>query len=225
MEVVGVVGDVHDGPLGSEPRPHVYVPLEQMHDSEFDQGVAVGGSGARSFFVALVGPDDPTRLAGAAVEALRDIDPSLPVTDVQTMAQVVARGVASRRFSMAIVSAFGVVALLLAAIGLYGVLAYRVAARRREIGVRVALGADRAQVVRSVLGDGLLLVLGGAGLGLLGAAGLARFLQSVLYETSARDPWAFAAAPLVLVVAALAASYLPALRASRVDPMRALRVE
>ena len=210
MEVVGVVGDVHDGPLGSEPRPHVYVPLEQMHDSEFDSGVAVGSSWARAFFVSLHGPDDPTRLTGAAVEALHAIDPSLPVTDVQTMGQVVARGVASRRLGMAVVSAFGVVALLLAGVGLYGVLAYRVAARRREIGVRVALGADRATVLRSVLGDGLLLVVTGTAIGLVGAAALVRFLASVLYETSIHDPWAFVTAPLVLVAAALVASYLPA---------------
>jgi ABC-type antimicrobial peptide transport system permease subunit len=110
-------------------------------------------------------------------------------------------------------------------VGLYGVLAYRVAARRREIGVRVALGAGRAQVVRTVVGDGLVLVGTGAVLGILGAAALVRFLASVLYETSAHDPWVFLTAPLLLVAAALAASYLPALRASRVDPMRALRVE
>jgi predicted permease len=225
MEVVGVVGDVHDGPLGSEPRPHVYVPFAQLADAELDQGVAVGSTWGRSFYLALLAPGDPTRLTGAAVATLRELDSSLPATDISTMARVVAEGVAPQRFSMAVVSAFGAVALALAAVGLYGILAYGVARRRREIGLRVALGADRLRVVRSVVGEGMVPVLLGLAVGLLAAAALARLMPAVLFETRALDPWVFAAAPLVLLVSAAAASLLPALRAGRVDPMRALRLE
>lgn len=225
MEVVGVVNDVYDAPLGSQPSPHVYVPYEQLADAELDRSTAVDSPWGRTFWAALLTSGDPNKLIGPAVSVLHEMDGSLPATEVQTMAQVVERGVAPRRLGMAVVSAFGVVALLLAAVGLYGILAYGVARRRREIGVRIALGAGRANVVRSVVRVALYLVVGGAFLGLLGAAASARLLAAVLYETDPFDPWVFAAAPAVLVVAALAASLLPAWRASRVDPMRSLRTE
>ncbi|HUP24215.1 MAG TPA: ABC transporter permease [Thermoanaerobaculia bacterium] len=225
MEVVGVVGDVHDGPLGSEPRPHVYVPQVQLADAELASGVTVGSDWGRSFRLALLAGGDPSRLTGAAIGALHELDGSLPVTDVETMAQVVARGVAPQRFSMTVVSAFGLISLLLAAIGLYGLLAFGVAQRSREIGLRVALGADRASLLRSVVGDGLLLVLSGVAVGLGAAAGLVRLLPAVLFETRVHDPFVFLSVPLALLVVAVAASLIPALRATRVDPMRALRAE
>jgi putative ABC transport system permease protein len=141
------------------------------------------------------------------------------------MGEVISRSTADRRFSLSVVGAFAVLALALAAIGIYAVLAYSVARRTHEIGVRVALGAGRADVVRLVLAQGLRVTAIGIVFGVAGALGLARFLRSLLYEVQPTDPLTFVAVLLLLVSVAVAASYLPARRAMRVDPMVALRYE
>ena len=164
-------------------------------------------------------------LSAAVRGLLGEIDSSLPVSDVQTMEQNVATSMAQPRFMTLLLSLFAGVALMLAAIGTYGVMSYSVAERNREIGIRMALGADRGDVLWLVLREGIVLTLTGLGVGLLLSVGTARLLASLLYEVSTLDPVVFILAPLVLAVSTLLASYLPARRATRVVPMVALRHE
>jgi predicted permease len=225
MTVVGVVADVNDGPLGSEPNPHVYVPYQQFADDELDMAASVRSPWGRQFQLVVDSASDPTSLINPVLAEVRELDRSLPVSGVRTMEQIVGDGVAPQRASAALLGAFAVIALALAGIGLYGVLAYAVTQRRREIGVRVALGAERSSVVGMIVRQGLGLVVLGLTAGLLAALGLSRLMAAVLYQTSAWDPVSFVAATTVLLVAALVASWLPARRASRVDPVTALRTE
>jgi ABC-type antimicrobial peptide transport system permease subunit len=156
---------------------------------------------------------------------LRDLDPALPIAAVRTLEDVVEGSVARGRLTFLLLAAFAGTALLLAAIGLYGVIAYTVTQRTREIGIRLALGASPRRVLRQVLGQGLKLVVLGLILGALGAAGLTRLLASLLYQVSPADPLVFGGMALLLLAVALAAAWLPARRAAKVDPMVALRVE
>jgi predicted permease len=220
--VVGVVGDVVDGPLGSEPEIHAYVPYSELPD----EALAAPTAGfLRRMLVAVNGDVDAASLAPAVRGVLAGLDPSLAVAKATTMADVVSEAAAPQRFSAAALTGFAVGALLLAAIGLYGVLAFAVAQRTREIGVRVALGAERAQVIALVLKRGMRLVALGLLLGLPSALAAARLLQSLLYETRAHDPLTFAAVPALLTAVSLAACYLPARRAAAVDPAVTLRAE
>jgi putative ABC transport system permease protein len=225
LTVIGVVADVNDAPLGSEPNPHVYVPYQQFSRFELDMAKSISSPWGRQFQLVVASSTDPTALINPVLAEVRELDRSLPVSEVRTMRQIVGEGVAPQRASAALIVAFAVIALVLAGVGLYGVLAYAVTQRRREIGVRVALGAERSSVVAMIVRQGLALV----GLGLLGglvaALGLARLMSTVLYQTSAWDPAAFAAAAAVLLLAALLACWLPARRASRLDPVTALRAE
>jgi putative ABC transport system permease protein len=164
-------------------------------------------------------------LARAARAKIAALDPALAVTDVQTVAQLEQDRSAPQRFSATVISGFGVGALLLAAIGLYGVLAFSVSQRRREIGVRLALGAPQGDVLRLVVREGMTLVAIGLVLGAAGAVAATRLLRANLFETNVHDPMTFATVPIVLGLVALAASYLPARRAANVDPMIALRVD
>jgi putative ABC transport system permease protein len=168
---------------------------------------------------------NPGALSGALREQIRAIDSALPVAEVRLMSEVIGNSVAQPRFRTTLLSLFGAAALLLAAIGIYGVLAYTVAQQTREIGIRMALGANPARVLRLVLARGLRLAGAGTVIGVLAALMLTRLLNSLLFDVSATDPLTFAAVAGLLLGAALLACYVPACRAMRVDPMVALRYE
>jgi putative ABC transport system permease protein len=168
---------------------------------------------------------NPLRLAGPARRIMRELDSTIAVAEVRTMEAVLGETYARERFSAFLLGGFSMAALLLAAIGIYGVLAYSVSERTREIGVRMAIGADAGRIVGMVLGQGARFVLAGLVVGLAGALGISTLISSLLFKTGAQDPVAFLAGPGVLLAVALVAGYVPARRASRMDPMRALRVE
>jgi putative ABC transport system permease protein len=212
-EVVGVVADIREMGLDRSPKPTIYVPQAQ----------------APTMLLAL--PDLLVRTSGAAAlgqavrQASRELDPRIPEPEIRSMREQVAASVAPQRFNAVLMGAFAALALALTAVGIYGVIAYSVRHRTREIGVRMALGARPVEVLALVLRQGMVLVLAGAGIGLLAAFALTRFLASMLYGVGATDPLTFLAVTLLLVGVALLACYLPARRATRVDPMIALRAE
>ena len=210
-EVVGVVGHVKHKGLEGESRAQYYVPHPQNPGS--------------SMFVVAQAEGDPSVLAGPVRDAIRSIDRDLPVYSVTTMERMVADSLAERRFSMLLLGVFAAVALLLAVVGLYGVLSYTVAQRTHEIGIRMALGARAADVLRLVVGQGLWLAIAGVGLGIAFALALTRLMRGLLYGVSPADPATFAGVALVLLAVALAACLVPALRATKVDPTTALRAE
>jgi putative ABC transport system permease protein len=168
---------------------------------------------------------DPAAVAPSLRAVVRGLDPALPLFGVEPLEQTLANSVAQRRFTMLLLGVFAAVAFLLAAIGVHGVLSYAVAQRTREIGIRMALGADRGSVRGLVLRQGATLAALGLALGVLGALVVSRALSSLLYGVGARDPLTFATAALLLGAVALIATYLPAGRAAAVDPMEALRQE
>ena len=168
---------------------------------------------------------NPASVATAIQREVTALDKDQPVANVRTLEQVVGEAVGPQRFAMMLLGAFAALALVLASVGIYGIMAYAVSERTHEIGIRMALGADRGNVLSMVVGQALVLALVGAGIGLAGALGLTRLLSSLLYGVAPTDPLTFGLAPLVLVAVSLLASYLPARRATRVDPMAALRYE
>jgi ABC-type antimicrobial peptide transport system permease subunit len=187
--------------------------------------VVTGGSLIRNAFVVVRTTGDPMALAGPVRGEVRAIDPTVPVANVRPMTEVVATSLATPRLTGFLLGTFAAIALVLAAVGIYGVLAYLVSRRTHEIGIRLAIGADRRQVMGLILGHGLRLTAAGVVLGLAGAFALARLMQSVLYDVRPTDPGTYVAVVGVLVAAAVLASALPALRAIRVDPVSALRSE
>jgi putative ABC transport system permease protein len=219
-EIVGVVGHVkHYGLDGEVPvEPQFYFALAQIPAERM-------GFIANGISVLVRTRVEPQSLAGAVRGQILAVEPNQPVYNVRTMKEVVAESVASRRFSMFLLLVFALVALVLAAVGIYGVMAYSVTQRTHEIGIRMALGAQAADVLRMILGQGLLLILVGIAVGLLAAFALTRVLASLLYGVSATDPLTFAAISLLLMTVALLACYIPARRATKVDPMVALRYE
>lgn len=210
-EIVGVVDDVRETSVTAEASPALYHAFAQWPDGSLNVIVRTAG--------------DPMAVAGPAREAVRGLDPNLPVASMRTMESVVAEATARSRLSSYLLGGFAALALVLAAIGLYGIISYGVAQRRGEIGVRVALGADRRDILRLVVGQGLTLTAVGLGVGLVGAFALTRVLHSLLYGVTATDPLTYLAVPLVLGAVALVATYFPADRASRVDPATALRAQ
>ena len=222
LTVVGVVDDVTDGPLGVDPYLHAYEPFIQFPDFILEN---FPGSFGRHVTLALRTDGDPRALASALRAGIARIDPQLAVRSISTMEDRVADVVAPRRFSALTLGAFAAGSLLLAGIGLYGLLAFGVAERRREIAVRLALGAAPPQIVRLVVGQGLKLVSIGLVLGVAAAYAMARTVESFLYRTETHDVVAFGAVPAVLGVIALLACFLPAYRASRIQPITALRAE
>ena len=218
--VVGVAGDVVDGPLGSDPVIHVYSPYSETND----QGLASPIAGLwRRMNIAVNGEVDAATLTTSVRAAIAAIDPALAVAEVTTMREVVRELSAPQRFSAAALTGFAAGALLLAAIGLYGVLAFIVSQRTREIGVRLALGAARAEVLGLILKQGMTLVGAGLVIGLAGAAAATRVMRSLLFETGVYDPMTFAIVPVLLALVSFAACYVPARRAAVVDPMVTLR--
>lgn len=210
ITIVGVVGDVRHV-LEASPHPTVYVPYRQD---------------PWPFMAFALRTSTPPATLGSAVHAaIRRLDPNQAIGPVATLSDRLHTSTSPRRFIVGLLAGFGTCAALLAAIGLYGVLAFLVAERKREIGVRMALGAARSEIVRAVVGDGLRLAAAGLLFGLVAAAGAMRLLKALLFDTSATDVPTFAAAAGLLVAVAVAASAVPALRASRVDPADALRSE
>ncbi len=211
IQVVGVVGHmVHEG-LDAQKRIQVYFPLAQ-NDLPF-LGLTVRTAG------------DPLAALGTVRAAVRSVDPDLPVAGVETMERLIDQSTGSRRFAMLLLGGFALLAMVLASIGLYGVMSYTVTQRSRELGVRLALGADPRAVLGLVLGQGFRLALTGVVLGLVVAVAVTRVMKNMLFNLSATDPLTFLTIALLLVAVALVASYLPALRATRVDPIVALRSE
>jgi putative ABC transport system permease protein len=209
--VVGVADDVRYGGLGRTPLPAVYVPYAQ------------GSEGATTMYLVARTERDPLTIIAAVREHVRRVDPDQPIANVTTMESQMARSVAGPRVEVALLGTFGGVAVLLAAVGLYGVLSYGVSRRRREIGVRLAIGATRGRVIGMVLAESLRLVGIGLACGLVAALALTRVLRSLLFEVSATDPGVFVALAGFLAAVSLVASLLPARRAANVDPMDALR--
>jgi predicted permease len=222
MRVVGVVGDVKQGPLNTETVPQIYTPWVQGSDFLIAENV-VGV--LRSLRVALRGEVEATALSETARTRIRAIDPALPVTSVQTMSEVVSRSAAVPRFNALLVSLFALLALVLAAIGIGGMLAMSVSRRLPELGVRMALGAQRRTLVAMVIRQGMILAAGGLAVGLPSAWLLSRVLSSLLFEISPRDPVVFAAVAGILGLVALAGCAMPAWRVTRVDPLTVLRME
>jgi putative ABC transport system permease protein len=219
-EVIGVVRDVHEVGLQEEAPAIVYIPPGQMPAALSTMMVRLL---PQSLLVRA--PGDTAPLAAAVQKEIWTVDSLQPVTDIVPMAAVVTRSMGSQRFNTLLLGLMAGLALVLAAVGLYGVLSYLVNQRTRELGVRLALGATRGEVVRLVLGQGLSTVGVGVALGIAGAFGLTRLMEHLLVYVSALDPVAFISAPVMLVGVALVSTWLPARRASRVDPMVALRHE
>ncbi|HUE90046.1 MAG TPA: ABC transporter permease [Vicinamibacterales bacterium] len=220
--IVGVAGDVIDGPLGDEPVIHAYVPFSEMPD----RALAAPISGLfRNLNVAVRSDIDAGSLLSSVREVIRSADPALALFEVATLAEILSEASAPQRFSATVLSGFAAGGLLLAAIGLYGVLAFSVGQRTREIGVRLALGADPSGVVGMVLRQGMALVVWGIVIGTAGAVAATRLMTSLLFETAAYDAGTYLTVPLVLVLVSLIACYLPARRAASTSPMTALRID
>jgi putative ABC transport system permease protein len=213
--IVGVVGDVKYEGLDAPTDPTLYVPFNEDGWALF----------SRSMFLAVRTSADPASITSALRAQLAALDKDLPLTDVRTMPERMDESVNQPRFRTVLLGLFAGVALLLAALGIYGVLAYSVSQRTREIGIRMALGANPGRVVALVVARGMVLVGIGLAVGLAGALALTRLMSSLLFAVSARDPQSFAVVSMVLAVVALMACYLPARMAARVDPMIALRSE
>jgi putative ABC transport system permease protein len=218
--IVGVVGSTHEGGLGNDPGSMMIVPDAQVLDAmtKLNANIVPLRWVVRT-------KSDPQALVQQITEQLRQVSGGFPVSHVRTMDEVVARSTARESFNMILLTTFGAVALLLAAIGVYGLMAYSVEQRTQEMGVRMALGADRAAIRRMVVWHGMRLALIGIVVGIGAAFGLTRFLSSLLFGVKSWDPTVFVAVPLVLTAVALIAVWLPATRASKLNPMEALRVE
>ena len=210
-EIIGVVGDVRQTTLEEAPRATNYWPYARFPYNGMTLTIRTAG--------------DPTSIVRSVVAIVRDQDPQLAVADIRTMEQVVSDSIAERRLTMTMLTVFAAAALILAAVGIYGLIAYSVTQRTQEIGIRMALGAQRAHVMRMVVGHALLLSAIGIALGAVGAAVLTRLMDRLLFDVRPSDPLTFVAVAGLLAIVAAAASYIPGRRAARVDPIVALRAE
>jgi putative ABC transport system permease protein len=219
-EIIGIVADFHDGGLGQPANPIMMVPLAQVTD-----GYAAAYSDVQPLFWIIRTHGDPHQSIAAITEQLRLASGGFPVVHIRTMDEVMGRSTARQSFNMLLLTIFGAVALVLAAIGIYGLMAYSVEQRTQEMGIRMALGADRSTIRKLVVWHGMKLALIGVGLGIAAAFGLTRFIASFLFGVKPWDPAVFVSVPLILTAVALLAVWLPAARASKIDPMQALRAE
>jgi len=209
--IIGVVANVRHASLEEQPQLQAYLPFWQ--------------SSASAAALVLRTSTDPVSLASTLRKEVNTIDPALAVADIRTMDQLVSESTAMRRLQTFLLSVFAGIALLLSLVGLYALLAYSVRQRTAEIGVRMALGAQKRDVIRLVIGQGASLAFAGIAIGLVSAWGLTRLLASLLFEVKATDAITFVSVAIVFCVVALVACYVPAWRAMRVDPMVALRYE
>jgi ABC-type antimicrobial peptide transport system permease subunit len=216
--VVGVVGDVYAGSAGGARGLAVYYPVLRIPGTS-------GWSANPMTLVIKTRFDDPLSQLPAVQAAIREVDSSIPVADVDAMETIVDRSMAQLSFAMVLLAIAAFTALVLAAVGLYGVISYVVNRRTGEIGIRMALGAQPSQVARLVVGGSVRLALVGVGFGVVAALGFTRVLRGLLYDVQPTQPLAYLIAALVLGVVAALAAYLPARRAARIDPMIALRSE
>jgi putative ABC transport system permease protein len=210
-EVVGVTRDIRYYGLKSQPQAEVFIPHAQ--NAYLPMNVVVRTAA------------DPAQLVSAVRQVARGLDPAQPVSQVNTMERLIQRSIAPDRFALALLGLLAMLALLLANVGIYGVLSYTVAARTHEIGVRMALGATSRDVLRLALGQGIRLTLMGIAIGFLSAYAITRLMQPLLFGVSPTDPMTFIGGALLLVLVAWFACYLPARRATKVDPLVALRSE
>jgi len=215
-EIVGVAGNIKHRTLEAADRPELYVPYRQP---------LFAGWTVRPMYVIARTSADPASTVAIARHEVARVDRDQPISDVRTMDERIGRSLSSRRFSMVLLALFAGLALTLAAVGIYGIVAYSVTERTHEIGVRVALGAQRRDVMAMVVGQGMAMTLVGTAIGVAASAALARLMSSLLFGVSAVDPATFVAIPLLLIAVALAACYVPARRAMRVDPLQTLRAE
>ncbi|MGA2539597.1 MAG: FtsX-like permease family protein [Terracidiphilus sp.] len=218
--IVGIVADFHDSGLGKPADPMMMIPIAQVTDT-YNAAYA----NIQPLFWVVRTHGEPHQAIPDVSEQLRIASAGFPVGHIRTMDEVMGRSTARQSFNMLLLSIFGAVALLLAAIGIYGLMAYSVAQRVQEMGIRMALGADRSGIRRLVVWQGMKLALIGVVLGVAGAYFLTRFISSFLFGVESRDPVVFVAVPIVLALVALLAVWLPAMRASKLDPVQALRAE
>lgn len=219
-EIVGVVGDVKGDGLDQQREPAtLYMPLDQLAPPSREQWRS------SSMTLAVRSSSDPQAMVSAVTNAIREIDSTMPVTNVQTMQELVTTSLSSERFSLLLLGAFALLALILAAIGIYSVLSYSVRRRVQEIGIRLALGASLSDVLRMVIFEGLRPTLLGVSLGIVGAFALARVMSNLIYGVKPTDPLTFVSVAFLLGAVALGASIIPAYRAAKVDPLVALRYE
>jgi putative ABC transport system permease protein len=219
-EIVGIVGNVRENGLGNAGVGVMYVPQSQM-----TEGLTALANSVIPLSWCVRTAADPSPLRVAIERELHQVDGQMPISRERNMTEVLAGAVARQNFNMVLLSIFAGVALVLAAIGIYGLMSYSVDQRTQEIGIRMALGADRGRMLRVVLREGMTLAVVGIGLGLMLAYGLTRLLASLLFGVKASDPFAFAAVAGVLAIVALVAAYIPARRATGIDPAIALRYE
>lgn len=208
-EIVGVVADVHEGALDKDTTPELYLPLGQ-------NALSTAALVART-------KGDPHKFVNSIRAQVLAIDRDQAVSNVRTMDEIIRNSVGQRRVMLVLLGSFAVAALLLAMIGIYGIVAYSVVQRTKEVGIRRALGAQQGNIFRLVLGQSLGLVLGGIAIGIVGALALTRVMKTLLFQVSATDPSTFACIAALFIVVALGAGYIPARRATRIDPMTALR--
>jgi putative ABC transport system permease protein len=220
-EIIGVVSDAK-ATIGGDPWPTMFIPVSQ-HLWKYGNSTAGEVALFLNFVVRTAG--DPSAMAAAVRAAIKEIDPSQPVDQVATMRQIISRKLSARNFAMVLLSLFAFVALVLSAAGIYGVISYSVTQRTHEIGLRMALGAARRDVLAMVIRRGMRFALVGVAVGLAGAIATTRLLASLLYEITPTDPLTVVSVTLLLTGVAFLACYIPARRATRVNPMTALRYE
>ena len=219
-QIIAVVGDVRDGALNQEPQPAMYVPFAQVPD-----GVTALNAKLTALGWVVRTRTDPHGLSAAIQRELREASGGMPVARIKSMDEIVVQSTARSDFNMLLLTVFGCAALLLAAIGVYGLMAYSVEQRTQEIGIRLALGAELGQVRNMVIRQGMTLAVAGVIIGTVAALAMSRLIESLLFGVTARDPLVFVGVPAVLSLVALMAVWLPALRATRIDPIDALRYE